>query len=117
MAGECGDEVRILDKFVNVAYEGTTSHMAATDFIDRLFLFLTSNGIQDRYKARNSALGQHDLDIVDFVLLVKHLLIRYSEQASINRLTQSANLGHLASISLIPTSSAITFPSRTLSYF
>ena len=40
--------------------------------------FLTSNGIQDRYKARNSALGQHDLDIVDFVLLVKHLLIRYS---------------------------------------
>ena len=38
--------------------------MAATDFINRLFLFLTSNGIQDRYKARNSALGQHDLDIV-----------------------------------------------------
>ena len=53
----------------------------------------------------------------DFVYLVKHLLNRYSEQASINRLTQSANRGHLASISLIPTSSAITFPSRTLSYF
>ena len=29
VAGECGDEVRILDKFVNVAYEGTADHMAA----------------------------------------------------------------------------------------
>ena len=45
------------------------------------------------------------------------LLNNYSEQAVIKRLTHSANRGHLASISLIPTSSAIMFPSRTLSYF
>ena len=30
--------------------------------------FLASNGIQDRYKASNSALGQHDLDIVIVLL-------------------------------------------------
>ncbi len=38
--------------------------MTAADLIDRMLLFTTGNRIQDRYKARNSALGQDDLYIV-----------------------------------------------------
>ena len=34
MAGECRDEVRVLDQLVDVADEGTADHVAAGNFVN-----------------------------------------------------------------------------------
>ena len=64
VAGECGDEVRIFDQFVDVADEGAASHMAAGNLIDRNFLFGAGNGVKFGYEVCDFSLFEDDLDVV-----------------------------------------------------
>ena len=64
MAGECGDEVRVLDQLVDVADEGAAGHVAAGDLVDRNFLFGAGDSIQFSQKECNFSLFEDDIDII-----------------------------------------------------
>ena len=64
MTGKGGDEVRILDQFVDVADEGAAGHVAAGDLVDRDFLFGAGDSIQFSQKVCNSSLFEDDIDII-----------------------------------------------------
>lgn len=64
VADECGDEVRILDQFVDVADEGTTSHMTAGNFVDRNFLFCACQGIQFCHQVCYPCFFEDKFDII-----------------------------------------------------
>ncbi len=68
MAGEGGDEVRILDKLVDVADEGASGHMTAGHFVDRHFGFCSGNGVQFGDKIGYTCLLQYGLDVFVVIL-------------------------------------------------
>ena len=64
VAGESGDEVRVLYQLVDVADEGAAGHVAAGDLVDRDFLFGAGDSIQFSQKVCNSSLFEDDIDII-----------------------------------------------------
>lgn len=64
MAGECGDEVRVLYQLVDVANEGAAGHVAAGNLVDQNFLFGAGNGVKFGYEVCDFCLFEDDLDVV-----------------------------------------------------
>ena len=64
VAGEGCNEVRVFDQFVDIADEGTTSHMTAGNFVDRNFLFCACQGIQFNHQICYPCFFKNKFDIV-----------------------------------------------------
>ena len=64
VAGEGGDKVRILDQFVDVAYESAAGHVAAGDLVDRNFNLCSSHGVELSYEVGHSCFLKDDFDVI-----------------------------------------------------
>ena len=69
VAGDLGDEVGILDFFVEIADQDATGHVGRGDFPDGVLLFLAGDGIQGGHYAVDTGELDHLLDVAIVVLL------------------------------------------------
>ena len=88
MAGEGGDEVRILDQLVDVAYDGTTGHVAAGDLIDRNLHLRSGHCVKLSHKISDPCLLKDslDADVVAFRGIERKELISRKVSLSVNNL-------------------------------
>ena len=69
MAGDFGDEVRVLDFLIQIADQNTAGHVGGSDFPDGMFLFLAGYGVQGGHHAIDAGKFDHLLDVSVVILL------------------------------------------------
>lgn len=68
VTGEGGDDVRVLDFLVKIAYEGAAGHMAGSDLADWLLVLLSCEGVYDCHHPVDTHNAQHLADALVVLL-------------------------------------------------
>ena len=68
MAGEGGDDVRVLDFLIEIADEGAAGHVAGGYFADRLLVLLPGERIDDCHHPVDTHNAQHLADALVVLL-------------------------------------------------